>query len=369
MSPKRKLKNKKPVAKKNGNEKAMEDHSSWIEIHLGLITSTADILKDDLDTIKKRKIQPNAPSLKEGQAASVILTKNIVTGVQDAIAKAIKDLQNASSEMVKELEKRLPNESEDNEAQSSVSEISSGATLKSGSSPKNGEIKVTSSKEKTLMESAGSESDASEEDRGSHVSLAVSTKSSVVEAAKRQTGESGRPDPVTIKKEVIDETVSSSSSLKTKKAKPIADYNETDDDDHHSDDKKSDISAASTTSDKTAILARPRSSSKSRGKLGEETAAKEAPEVSNLSKVDKLYREDPNLKEGLCKVEVERLAPCVVRALKRDGFVNLKGTPKHKRGIQSSESSDSDDEDDSDLKAELDKLCVLKLKLKIIYFL
>lgn len=82
----------------------VEDLLSWFELHRSLINATADILKDDINIVKKRKITPHTTILKaKKRTAAIVLSKSIIIGFHDAISKAVKDLENLGSQMYEEL--------------------------------------------------------------------------------------------------------------------------------------------------------------------------------------------------------------------------------------------------------------------------
>lgn len=85
---------------------------SWFELHQSLINSTADTLKDDINIVKKRKIDPHTSILKREKKPAVVLSKTILVGYRDAISKAVKDLQSLESQMSEELRDRF-NQRED----------------------------------------------------------------------------------------------------------------------------------------------------------------------------------------------------------------------------------------------------------------
>lgn len=80
---------------------------SWFELQQALINATADILKDDLDIVKRRKITPHTSILKEEKGPAALLSKSIVVGFHDAISKAVKDLQNFESQMYEGIRDRF----------------------------------------------------------------------------------------------------------------------------------------------------------------------------------------------------------------------------------------------------------------------
>ncbi|ODM96601.1 hypothetical protein Ocin01_10077, partial [Orchesella cincta] len=96
-------------AEQNGDPIREEDLSllSWLEFHQKETESFADILKDEINTIKKRKIVGNLKVLENEQRPEAVrLSKSIVIGFNDAIAKAVKNLTNLGQTMVEELQQR-----------------------------------------------------------------------------------------------------------------------------------------------------------------------------------------------------------------------------------------------------------------------
>ncbi|CAL8094695.1 unnamed protein product [Orchesella dallaii] len=80
---------------------------SWLEFHQREAESSAEILKDELNTIKKRKIMSNIKVLENERGPEAIrLSKSIVTGFIDAISKAVKNFQTLNQTMVDELQQR-----------------------------------------------------------------------------------------------------------------------------------------------------------------------------------------------------------------------------------------------------------------------
>lgn len=105
----------KPKGNGSGNDVDEEEISltSWLNLYQGFVESTADLLKDEISNIKTRKITKNLKVLQnERKPEAVRLSKNIVTGFNEAISKAVKELQRVGAEMSDELQKRY-NLSED----------------------------------------------------------------------------------------------------------------------------------------------------------------------------------------------------------------------------------------------------------------
>lgn len=92
----------------SGEEREEVSLLSWLNLYQGFVTDTADLLKDELENIKKRKIIRNEAMLKnEKKPETVRLSKNIVTGINDAISKAVRELTNYGTQMTDELQKRF----------------------------------------------------------------------------------------------------------------------------------------------------------------------------------------------------------------------------------------------------------------------
>lgn len=80
----------------------------WFDLHQSLINATADILKDAIDVVKRRKITPHISILREeNNRAVIVISRSILSGFRDAISNAVKGLNNQEFQMCEELRDRF----------------------------------------------------------------------------------------------------------------------------------------------------------------------------------------------------------------------------------------------------------------------